>query len=300
MAAAIFLTVARMAARPGRPFDAALLGLLAGLAVLSKGTALVLVPVCLGASWHFGARNTSSRARDVLLCGAVALAVCGPWLWRNQTLYGDPLALGAISERFRFIASRVENFRGVPADTYVRALSLVLFCTFWGIGGGPNTALTLLNPFGSRGPIGLLRLGAWTTFGTLLLLLSCALACACALLGLLRAFRNASSWPQPAKRALAWWALGILLVAGAWLRFNFVQFQGQARYFHPPCCRLLSLFAMGWRELWGRRVHHRFGPVRACAARHHALEHLRLAHSGMSGHIARQQLAPAFYDLHFC
>lgn len=252
--AAIFWAVARLGARPGGLFAPLLLGALAGLAVLTKATVMLLVPVCLGAAWQFAPKKTGARVRDVLTCGAVMLAMCGPWLWRNAALYGDPLALGAISERFAHNGSSIENFRSVDALTYGRAVGQILLCTAFGILGGPNTALRYLTPFSSRGPIGLQALNPLAAFSILLLILVCALASLCAILGFVRELRELKSWPAPAKRAGLWWLLGALLVIAWLLRFNMQFFQAQARYLQPTIVPLALAFALGWRNLFARRA----------------------------------------------
>ena len=97
--AGVWLSVAlasgRVAAR-GRTI--VLLGLLMGLAALSKLSGLLLWPFALlcigGAAWR-------RRSWPLLLAGglsavAVGVAVSGWWYWRNWQLYGDPLGLSAM------------------------------------------------------------------------------------------------------------------------------------------------------------------------------------------------------------
>jgi hypothetical protein len=187
-AAAVFHQIAQIGARGWRTRDAAILGLLCGLGILSKSTSLVLAIAAFGAAWQFSGMSTAQqrvldatnaenkpgeveeqgsgitpRLRAALLLIFAALLVCGPWMARNQILYGDFLALGAISQRFENIGSRTWMFfaSGIPLDTYLRAVALILFCTAWGFFGGPNTALGMLNPFGTHGPVQLLAMGRW-------------------------------------------------------------------------------------------------------------------------------------------
>lgn len=74
----------------------AVLGLLLGAALLTKLTALFLLPL---AALVFGGAALAwrERRRSVLSGGALAAllaaAISGAWFWRNNSIYGDPLAL---------------------------------------------------------------------------------------------------------------------------------------------------------------------------------------------------------------
>jgi hypothetical protein len=291
-AAAVFHHIAQIGVRGWRGRDAAILGLLAGLGILSKSTSLVLGITALGAAWHFsGIRPSclsdqqrgldvvgkhtspsesaarsgsfSPRVRAALLLIVVALLVCGPWMVRNQVLYGDFLALGAISQRFENIGSRTSVFfaSGVTLDTYLRAVVLILFCTAWGFFGGPNTAITMLNPFGWRGPVQLFAMGSFVVSATALAMLVCVVATALALVGVMRALRSWPELPESRRAVLVWWGIGALLIFAAWARFNFIWFQAQARYLHPALLPLALAFGGGWLQIPGRGRALRIGAV---------------------------------------
>jgi hypothetical protein len=182
------------------------------------------------------------------------LLVSGPWMLRNQLLYGDVLALGAITQRFEHIGSRTWIFfaSGVTLDTYLSALVLILFSTTWGLFGGPNRALKMLNPFGARGPVRLLALGPGMVSATVLAMLVCIAATAVSVAGLLRAARRWASINVSTRAVLLWWMVGAALIFAAWARFNFIQFQAQARYLHPALLPLSVAFAGGVIEMLGR------------------------------------------------
>ncbi len=78
------------------------IGLLVGLALLTKLTSVFLLPLC-GLVWGLGLLAWPERRRT-LVSGLVALlvitAVAGWFFWRNQQLYGDPLALAAHQQAF--------------------------------------------------------------------------------------------------------------------------------------------------------------------------------------------------------
>jgi len=75
--------------------QAALLGLLVGLALLSKTSAVALGPVVVGALAYRAWREQSWRALLVggLVVAAATLAVSGWWYVRSWRLYGDPLGM---------------------------------------------------------------------------------------------------------------------------------------------------------------------------------------------------------------
>ncbi|KPV51527.1 hypothetical protein SE17_20685, partial [Kouleothrix aurantiaca] len=70
------------------------MGALLGLALLTKQSAVLLVPIGAGAVLQRGWRTGAARAFGGLAaCGAAALLVSGWWFWRNVHLYGDPFGL---------------------------------------------------------------------------------------------------------------------------------------------------------------------------------------------------------------
>ncbi len=84
-----------------------LVGALLGLALLTKQSAMILLPlVGLWAAmlaWRGGAGWGERLARlgsSCLLIGLPALAICGWWYLRNWRLYGDPLGLAVFRAEF--------------------------------------------------------------------------------------------------------------------------------------------------------------------------------------------------------
>jgi hypothetical protein len=100
----------------------------------------------------------------------------------------------------------------------------------------------MLNPFGSRGPLALLAMGPLAVSATMVGMLVCIVATAVVLLGLLRALVGVAGIAENRRAVLLWWGAGALLIFAAWARFNFIQFQAQARYLHPA----LLPFALGF------------------------------------------------------
>lgn len=260
--------------------DSLLIGALAGLGLLTKNTTLFVSLAAIGALFFVpripptheaksstrngemansdGVSVSKNRgARAVLLAIGAMFLVGGWWLLRNKILYGDPLAARVFDEAFSKSSPRPSDFfsaqmaqafgQQMTPLIYGRALFLVLFCTFWGVFGGPGNAIRVLNPFGVRGatPESLPFLPA------MLVLLLLTLF---AIWGLTRA---ASHWKNcaPATRsALGAWICGGVFMLIAFANFNLIQFQAQARYLHPVLLPIAFGFACGWRHLFVSRA----------------------------------------------
>jgi 4-amino-4-deoxy-L-arabinose transferase-like glycosyltransferase len=79
--------------------NALLLGLLLGLALITKQSAVLLLPLLPLAAWR-QAPGRRARLAYLGLAGAVIVAVSGWWYARNAQLYGDALGLGAFRAEF--------------------------------------------------------------------------------------------------------------------------------------------------------------------------------------------------------
>ncbi len=70
-------------------------GLLFGLALLTKQSALLLLPLLLWLGWRVGGGRWRLLLWHTLCWGSVALLLAGWWYLRNWQLYGDPMGLSA-------------------------------------------------------------------------------------------------------------------------------------------------------------------------------------------------------------
>ncbi|NJN68193.1 MAG: hypothetical protein HC884_16505 [Chloroflexaceae bacterium] len=106
-------------------WHAAAAGVVTGLALLTKQSALLLIPLALWGSWQAG----QGRARLALFHGlcwmTTALLVAGWWYGRNWQLYGDPLGMAVFRAAF---ATQPFEWRNPAA--WVGALRQ-LHASFW-------------------------------------------------------------------------------------------------------------------------------------------------------------------------
>jgi hypothetical protein len=259
MCAGMLWSVARLASRLSRREyswrDAAIIGIFFGLGMLSKSTALVIGIASLGATFHLLCRDESKRAGSTPVAATgialgVATLICGGWLARNTILYGDPLAAKIFDAAFASSPSRrdfLQTATGAFGWEYLRAWLTICFASCWGFFGGPNTALEMLNPFGTRGP----RFEAFAALPVMFFPFAATLT---ALFGFTK--WKWREWKNPvlpvlSKIALLWWGVALLLVVAVLFRFNLTYFQAQARYLHPAFLPMALVFALGWREVFG-------------------------------------------------
>lgn len=228
-------------------------GALTGLALLTKTTALALLPAILAAALLNRERRPSMR---MALAAGVAIATLSvPWFARNTSLYGDPLGIQVFQK----------SFTGNPkADDIIAALAQ----THPTEDGQPNLSA-------GRSEYWKDWVGWWTARSFI------------GVFGYMDIFLNESSLPRTARDpntlyrvglavltvlAIGWiWAiyqpepgtdlrvhlmLGVftLMVALLFVRFNMQYFQAQARYLFPALAPVSLGFAMGAERLAARRA----------------------------------------------
>lgn len=208
-------------------------GLLTGLAILTKTTAIALLPILL-LSLFLGPNKPNGK--QIAVCALALLLVAVPWLARNQSLYGDPLAISAFNEAFKNSPSR-ELITSIADVQNEGKNPNVAYWTDW---VGWWTARSFFGTFGYM-DIFLNEQGVPftspknpNTLYRLLLALSVLVAAGWAL-----ALRK----PEWSEHKKMHWLLGafLLVVTVLFLRFNAQYFQGQARYLFPA----ISVFGVG-------------------------------------------------------
>jgi 4-amino-4-deoxy-L-arabinose transferase-like glycosyltransferase len=200
------------------------LGVLTGVAFLTKTTAVALLPALLAAALlPQKARPTMAKAAALV---GIAVLIALPWWIRNQSLYGDPLAMKAFTDAFQGSAQKEGIVGGIAASGDASPE-----ITYWKDWVGWWTARSFFGVFGymdiwlnssgaaisQRDPNALYRL---------LLVLFVVSG-----LGWLLAVGKPEwkkDWPMQALNGIF-----LLVIVGLFIRFNMQYFQAQARYLLP-------------------------------------------------------------------
>ncbi|MBA3726839.1 MAG: glycosyltransferase family 39 protein [Armatimonadetes bacterium] len=198
-----------------------LAGLVLGLGLLTKSTAVLLFPVLLTA---FLLRKDKRPALwHAAATFALAILIALPWLIRNQQLYGDPLAIGAFQQ------ASVGNLPYAEAVTraggtlsywfsYVFVLGLQ---GFWGVFG----YFDVFMPPPVYWVLGFIGLAA--------------------LVGFLLRWSKADA----GEKQVHWLTLALIAcVSAGFISYNLSYFQAQGRYLYPAIFALASLAGFG---VWG-------------------------------------------------
>lgn len=199
---------------------------LAGLAMLTKTSALSVLPVVLAAVWLAkGAPGERLKYAGLALVTAIAIPL-GWWL-RNQSLYGDPLAMNV----FR------AAFEGSPkATAFIAAYGETTYWLHW---VGWWTARSLVGVFGYTDiflPEKLYRLA-----------LAFIALCAGGLVFYRK--RDETLTDGIGRQVVLLGALFLLMVALLFVSFNATYFQAQVRYLFPAIAPLSLFLALGLRCL---------------------------------------------------
>ena len=209
------------------------LGLVVGAAILTKTTAIALLPCLLVAVWLSEVRPTATQ---IVACSLLVALVSGPWLARNHLTYGDPLALTAFNDAFKNSPSRELMTQVATVQNPDKDPNLA----YWMDWVGWWTARSFYGVFGymdvflnERGTPSTGRMSPNSLYRMLLAL--GALAVALWALALQR-----GEWKEHRRMH---WLLGIflLVIVVLFVRFNMQYFQGQARYLFPA----IAVFGVG-------------------------------------------------------
>lgn len=226
-----FLAVSAIGIRDGwTPARAALLGLAAGLGLLTKTSALAFLLAIPIATWpDSGGSKKAKDLRPLIIAFGLALLIVLPWWLRNQSLYGDVLGLRAFNSAFMGSPKAAIFVEGLGAKAYW--LDMV---GWW----------TLRSFFGAFGymdlflPDGLYRLLA-------------ALFLVFAVIGMGFRGRIEDSPEGLQRRFSLVCGFVVLIVALQFLNFNAEYFQGQARYLFPALPAFGIVLALGVERLAG-------------------------------------------------
>jgi len=229
--------------------SAAIVAVLIGLAMLTKTTALALLPAALVAV--LAPQRQRPKWAHVGAAAGIVLALALPWWIRNQGLYGDPFAIRAFTDAFGGSAQKSMLVEQVIPQTNPGAdpnqaywLNWVLFWTarsFVGVFGYMDIWLT---PSGLQDPSSDANRLYFIAF----------LFIGIAFIGYLISLRaNGESEGSGAKgvHLLGWVFFAVVTLL--FLRFNNQYFQAQARYLLPALAPISAGFGLGLATLFTKR-----------------------------------------------
>ncbi|UCH33754.1 MAG: glycosyltransferase family 39 protein [Armatimonadota bacterium] len=207
----------------------AAVGVLCGLAVLTKSSGLVLLPAAWLALVLTSRDDGFGRfAERWAALTAAFLLICGWWLVRNWQLYGDPLAWRAFLLAFQDRPHPSDLIgENLTAFNYALWVTGWTFASFWGVFGNMKVFLP-----------------TWGVYMPLAVLTAAALAGASAEA---EGVRQWDSW----RRRAAWVLLAAAaLVVASFVRFNLAFFQAQGRYLFLALPVTAIIMTSGWGRLF--------------------------------------------------
>lgn len=219
----------------GRIEREGILGVLLGLALITKATAVLLAPVvAVGVLWQARLQRQSwgRAALGVGLTLGLALLIGGWWFVRNTLLYGDPLLQKTFINVFAGTV-KAEDFlkMGATWGQYLQLVADWTFRSFWFAYGTPRTANIGKPDF-------LPDSVYWVSAAWMLLALG----------GFV--WRLREPMPTGVRAWLALCGIAFVLVLVSFLLFIRVFFQAQGRYFYPALLPISVFLALGWERLF--------------------------------------------------
>lgn len=212
------------------------IGLLLGLSVLTKATALLLLLVILFGFWMM--RQQGERVGELIRSGiwalGVAFAVSGWWFARNGALYGEWVPLRAFQRAFSGTAQAADMAAQLGGwESYWQLALTWSFQSFWAVYGTARTATTGVPVF-LPGQIYILA-GLLTVVGV------CG--------GVRAHLRRRVDFTETQVACIRVLFVAGGLVGASFLLFLTRYFQAQGRYLYPAILPISILFAIGWRSM---------------------------------------------------
>jgi 4-amino-4-deoxy-L-arabinose transferase-like glycosyltransferase len=218
-------------------------GALVGLALLTKTTAVALLPILLLAILLPQKKRPTIVMTGAALGAIVVLA--GPWFIRNQSLYGDPLALKAFNSAFTGSRQKADAIAQVQFENPDGGNAELIYWRDW---VGWWTARSFFGVFGymdiwmneSGAPYGATARHAAAPNVVYRVLLAFSLLC---FLAWFATFFK-TDW-KDSRSAQIINAAFLAVVLLLFIRFNLQYFQGQGRYLYPAIGPIALAFSGG-------------------------------------------------------
>ena len=217
--------------------EAAIVGIVLGMGLLTKTTVLQLVPLVVAAVGDAVVRR-KTRPIDAALCLSLVIGIgvliASPWYWRNLQLYGDPLARSIyVATGPNFVPAAIQQMAGWAPAEYYRQVGVRTVATVWYF-LDPNLPFRWFS-----GPVGPLAVVLVMVFG--------------GGVGLWRRFSNRSAADADERVALGFLAVAPWGLLPFYVVFVSTVFQAQGRYFLPALVGIAASLAIGWSSILPKR-----------------------------------------------
>jgi hypothetical protein len=225
-------------------------GALAGLGLLTKTTAISLLPILLFAILIPQTKRPTWAMTGAALAAFAVLA--GPWIVRNQSLYGDPLAQKVFQKAFPGSAHKRTIEAQIAAENSALDIEGNERVQYWRDWVGWWTARSFFGVFGymdiwlneSGNPYGALPPKANPPNAMYRVIIALSAILFISWLGAI--FRDDFKEGRPIHVMNG---LFLLLIVGLFVVFNMTYFQGQGRYLYPAIGPIALAFATGGATL---------------------------------------------------
>lgn len=225
-------------------------GVLAGLAVLTKTTGIAIFPIIGIAAFLKGSEGVRPKVAFAATAIAIALLIALPWWARNQANYGDPLAIRAFNEAFVGSPKTADLVAGMGASTYWREMfGYWSLRSFFGVFGYMDIFMNSSGTayMGPKDPNTLYLALFLATFGAVLA-------------GIKWAGSSEANGERNGHILNA--AFGALIFL-LYLRFNLQYFQAQSRYLFPAIAPIAVAVGVGMCAIFRRKWEVGMGVVAA-------------------------------------
>lgn len=212
---------------------ALVLGLVVGLSLLTKTSALSLIVVV-------AVLGLLTRSRLAIVPIGIAVLMALPIWMRNQSLYGDPLAMGAFRAAFAGSAQREQMMQMVAAMREQRGLTPGgAAADYWLNWFGWWTARSFVGAFSQMDIF----------FSDLVYRVALVILGIFGFAGIYELRRPVLESTAESKKFLILTATLLAVVSLLFLQFNLTYFQAQARYLYPAIFAIALGLALGVRRL---------------------------------------------------
>ncbi len=229
------------------PKRAIVLGICVGAALLTKATALILLPVLVVAA-ILGVQVGLSKGailRTAIIAAVTAALICGWWYVHNMVQYHELLPLKEFAQSFSgtAMASQVVSGKlhlqmpmpGWPG--YYMLVATMTFKSIWAV-------------YGSRE---LARFGVPAFLPSQVYIIAFVVTLSCAAGFFMQHFKRTQLYDKTQVRIVWLFLTVIALVALSFAVFISRYFQTQGRYLYPALGPLSILMAQGWLQLFGTK-----------------------------------------------